>query len=197
MSCEIDALVQKTIWGEFPKDRCPVCGWRFAKDSASGCVPGNCALRPAPIQRADAQRNWSTDIAAAFQILDKLKEHKPILNYDPVSSRWFVRFNGGDSSSADTLPLAICQASLALGTNILDSHFMKGVKMGNVQVGLRYLIEYFYRSPGHKSGWKKEIGRGLIVKVNRRTVDVQMIYSGDTPGVNIERISKNRVVGLG
>ena len=36
----------------FPKDRCPVCGWKYADDDY-GCKPDNCSMRPQPSPRAD------------------------------------------------------------------------------------------------------------------------------------------------
>lgn len=55
---------------------------------------------------------YSTDIAAAWQVIERLKKLKPIISYDPYSEKWYVRFNGGESCSADTVMLAICRAAL-------------------------------------------------------------------------------------
>jgi hypothetical protein len=54
----------------------------------------------------------STDITAAWQVVEKLKAIKPILNYEPHPNKWYMRFNGGEFYSADTAPLAICRAAL-------------------------------------------------------------------------------------
>jgi len=33
-----------------PEDRCPVCGWLYARTTYEGCIPGNCSQRPIPSQ---------------------------------------------------------------------------------------------------------------------------------------------------
>jgi len=56
--------------------------------------------------------DYSTDISAVWQVIEKLKEHKPLLNYDPYSKKWYMCFNGAPFYSAETAPLAICRAAL-------------------------------------------------------------------------------------
>lgn len=56
--------------------------------------------------------NYSTDILAAWEVVEELKGLKPILNYDPQSQKWYMRLNGGSYCSADTAPLAICRVAL-------------------------------------------------------------------------------------
>jgi len=46
-------ILNLLVWGEFPEDRCPICGWPLKEDVSEGCVKGNCSLRPPPKRRAD------------------------------------------------------------------------------------------------------------------------------------------------
>lgn len=88
-------MIDKTNWGEWVVN--PVYKDIFGRSSgATGWEP----------------KRYSTNIALAWEIMERLKESKPILNYDPLARKWYVRFNGGESYSADTAPLAICTAAL-------------------------------------------------------------------------------------
>jgi hypothetical protein len=45
--------------------RCPVCGWPMAASVKEGCVPGNCAQRPAPRKQQPFEYSPETSDAAA------------------------------------------------------------------------------------------------------------------------------------
>lgn len=70
---EMDALVAEKVMGiVWDETRCPVCGWPFARNASEGCVPNNCSMRPRPARRADEPLPYSTDIAAAWQVIDHI-----------------------------------------------------------------------------------------------------------------------------
>lgn len=74
---ELDALVDKKVMGwKWDEKRCPICGWSFASHRNTGCVPGDCSQRPAPKIRADAHRPYSGEIAAAWDVFQKVKDQQ-------------------------------------------------------------------------------------------------------------------------
>lgn len=60
-------------WDE---SRCRVCGWTMAvrRSCDASCLPGSCAQRPVPVRRADTPPPYSTDIAAAWRVVEHLRE---------------------------------------------------------------------------------------------------------------------------
>ena len=42
--------LEKALNAFEPEDRCPVCGWLYARTTYEGCTPGNCSQRPKPSQ---------------------------------------------------------------------------------------------------------------------------------------------------
>jgi len=119
---ELDKLVETEVMGIIldPK-RCPICGWRYG---FPGCQPGNCSMRPAPKHRYDEARKYSTDIAAAWEVVNKLHPENSFgndtfeinrLKYKDGRSGWCVAFAGEGVENyalAPTAPLAICKAAL-------------------------------------------------------------------------------------
>jgi len=109
---EIDALVAQNIFGlaivKLEDASCPYCGdeMRFC-GSRSWCAI--CSE-----WRYSPYKEYTNDISAAWEVVEKLKELKPIINYDPASKKWYMRFNGGEFQSAETAPLAILRAALLI-----------------------------------------------------------------------------------
>lgn len=77
MSRELDALVAERVMGTVWDDkRCRVCGWPIVPSSEPGCWASNCSMRPLPERRADEHRPYSTDIAAAWEVVEKMRTLK-------------------------------------------------------------------------------------------------------------------------
>lgn len=106
---ELDTLVAENVMGETKPIYAHEPGHLLAiKHGSWYCLPefdkgDECEWRA---------QSFSSDISAAWEVVEKLKEFKPIINYDPFHKKWFVRFNGGEFHSAEVAPLAICRASL-------------------------------------------------------------------------------------
>ncbi len=117
---ELDALVAEKVMGwAWPEGRCPVCGWRFAESREHGCVPDDCSQRPRPNPIAsEAWPHYSTDIAAAWQVVEKLRELHPdgwVNLMNGVGDGWHVSVSTGDQeygANAKTPAHAICLAAL-------------------------------------------------------------------------------------
>ena len=112
---ELDALVAEKVTGWKLQDKqCPVCGWPYGASELHGCVPGNCSMRPPPSRRADTPQNYSTDIAAAWLVVEK----SHILDKYSLTTHganWVIvdETDGWDVFiEASTAPLAICLAAL-------------------------------------------------------------------------------------
>jgi hypothetical protein len=63
----LKAVVDFIPHGEWPENRCQVCGWTLARDMEKGCIPGNCSYRPDEPQAQSTirkQRLWLTTKAA-------------------------------------------------------------------------------------------------------------------------------------
>ena len=131
---ELDALVAEKVMGwKWPDDRCPICGWKYEVSVDKGCVPDNCSLRPAPeIRECDKYGAYSTDIAAAWKVVEKLVNSGWCVGllFDD-NGHWALATDGtqnvplGDGPEdiattffiekelwCDTAPLAICRAAL-------------------------------------------------------------------------------------
>lgn len=120
---ELDQLVSDAVFGPWDESRCRVCGWKIAAWNEQGCWADNCSLRPPPERRADEPRPYSTDIAAAWEIvaeLDKrglfltMERHGERLSGDEFFMRWACGFWPGTTylQEAMTAPHAICLAAL-------------------------------------------------------------------------------------
>ena len=122
---ELDALVaEKVMGGIWDEGRCRICGWSLVPDGEAGCWKDNCSMRPPPERSADEPAPYSTDIAAAWRIVEKMAAtHALSIDYDPVyPDEWTCWMQGaGDSvsPSAESAPLAICLAALqAVGVEV-------------------------------------------------------------------------------
>lgn len=135
---EIDARVHEDVMGQtWDETRCRVCGWPVAGIAALGCLPGNCSQRPAPARRADEPPPYSTDIAAAWQVVEKMLAQHWSYAVENVEgdeqgrahtggkhSAWFAQYDRVNEDTKSylvieaTAPLAICLAALsALSAN--------------------------------------------------------------------------------
>lgn len=103
----LDAMVAEKVMGW---ERLPVglivngvpvqCGWAVPDGQSAACFP------PAP---------WcySTDIAAAFQVVEKMRERHTLKIWSHPEWRISVRVRINEvTASADTLPLAVCRVAL-------------------------------------------------------------------------------------
>lgn len=114
---ELDQLVSDTIFGPWDESRCRVCGWKIVPDGVRGCWKDSCSLRPPPSRRADEPLPFSTDIAAAWEVVEKLGRgfelHRSQI---PDDEPWAVYRTIGVTSRhlawGATAPLAICLAAL-------------------------------------------------------------------------------------
>lgn len=135
---DLDAEIHARVMGiEWDASRCRVCGWKLAGHIMDGCVADNCAMRPHPYPRADAPPHYSTDIAAAFQVVEKMRDRGAELTLATKFNAWRVHigFAAPDYRSileyADTPPLAICRAALAA----LDSRPSATASLKNSPLG--------------------------------------------------------------
>lgn len=125
----LDKEVATRITGwSWPADRCPVCGWPFG--ASGGCAPGDCSMRPAPkVPEAEKFPRYSTDIAAAWEIVERLQRdaipsHQRLyfqLEQVHVAKErriWRAVFSNAapkyGRGEAMTAPHAVCLAALAV-----------------------------------------------------------------------------------
>ena len=124
---ELDALVQSKVMPAWDESRCRVCGWPLEPwdgktEIPTGCVAESCSQRPPPQVRADAPGHYSTDIAAAWEVLEKMRTQLP---GKEIMLYWCDGWGVGslcqapstisiwDSlGEAETAPHAICLAAL-------------------------------------------------------------------------------------
>src|SRR5689334_12270985 len=86
---ELDALIAEKVMGwAWDETRCPICGWPFARNASEGCVPNNCSMRPRPSLRADEPPHYSTDIAAAWEIIAHLSGRYAVSVHHFLGARW-------------------------------------------------------------------------------------------------------------
>lgn len=112
---EMDALIaEKVIGAKWDESRCRVCGFSLDPDGKM-CRSDDCSMRPVPARRADAIAPYSTDIAAAWQVVERLR----FCVVTRVMSRGTYkaiakvsRSKPQVSAHAETAPLAICRAAL-------------------------------------------------------------------------------------
>jgi hypothetical protein len=118
-----DARVAAAMGLTWDERRCRICGWALGeKDGLRwGCTPESCAQRPAPAHRADTPAPYTTDIAAAWQVVTYLHKQdvwmerleqighemwRCCLEVRPRDGRAWVQGVGA------TAPEAICCAAL-------------------------------------------------------------------------------------
>ncbi|HYE72631.1 MAG TPA: hypothetical protein VEF04_04835 [Blastocatellia bacterium] len=113
---DIDALIAEKVFGRvWDEKRCRICGWPL--DDGTGidlrCLPSNCSMRPAPLRRADQYEPYSTDIAAAWLVVEKFDD----FNLDLIhhGNGWTFKIYKDATlyeSDAENAPMAICLAAL-------------------------------------------------------------------------------------
>ncbi len=118
---ELDALVCGAVFEPWDESKCRVCGWPLVADGEKGCWKDNCSMRfPDGMYppRADAPGHYSTDIAAAWQVVERLKaDWRPVIQWVHLD-RWRVTLvnrhknNEAVMEESPSLPLAICRAAL-------------------------------------------------------------------------------------
>ena len=74
---------------------------------------------PQRVGFGDDLAHYSSDIAAAWEVVEKLKMYEPEVSWNDEAAVWFVRFSkspyrDGGTPCATSAPLAICYAALAL-----------------------------------------------------------------------------------
>jgi len=116
---ELDALVAEKVMGlAWDESRCRICGWGLKGSVDGGCVIDNCCERPAPMKRADEPGRYSTDIAIAWKVVEKLGEMDLSFAPDDRDGTWDCSFGWDGSENnptcvyAPTAPEAICLSAL-------------------------------------------------------------------------------------
>ena len=97
---ELDKLVIKELMHHIRDDserpRCKICSvWK------DWYKPAGCE-----------DKKYSTDISAAWQVVEKLKDYYPEIEFNQYTKKWEVTFLVGETASADTAPEAICKSAL-------------------------------------------------------------------------------------
>ena len=89
-----------------------VMGWERSVIWVDG-VRKSALVGPIGIDYYDQFPEWPTDIAAAWEVVEKLIEpHNCDCDLTTVVQGWRCVFFGDYSSTAETAPLAICRAAL-------------------------------------------------------------------------------------
>lgn len=122
---ELDAVIAREVMGEiWDESRCRICGWFLKEKLEEGCIPDSCSLRPAPERRADAPAPYSTDLLAAWLVVEQ--EHLCVHRAGSTQSFWWVGYpsdRGGGMvadmenetlGTGETAPLAICRSALKI-----------------------------------------------------------------------------------
>lgn len=124
---DLDSRVDRDALSENPRtaasdaanSRCAVCGWPLATSTLSGCVRGNCSMRPLPMVHFDpdrAQREYRGTLPASARIVsprpyrDDFPEHAACLQALEAWRTWaqFVYLGGGPVTlDDDTLRLRV------------------------------------------------------------------------------------------
>lgn len=100
---ELDALVAEKVMG-----------WRWFTDEFNPRP----VLVPPGMPRQSALPSFSTDIAAAWEVVERLRGMEPELSWNDEARCWIVGFWKGPSApstihgSSDSAPNAICLAAL-------------------------------------------------------------------------------------
>lgn len=115
---ELDLLIQEKVFGfTWDPKRCRVCGWEL-DPAGKFCRPvDDCSMRPLPKKRADEAAQYSTEIHAAWAIVELMagKGWEPFINN--LGKVWSVSIFTATydilaEAKASTAPLAICRSAL-------------------------------------------------------------------------------------
>lgn len=139
----LDARVRDAIFGPWDESRCRVCGWPIVPHGERGCWSDNCSMRfphdeNRHTQRADEPRPYSTDIAAAWEVVEKMRDFAPrYANLSLVAycyNRTYATFDADafpeyttatwvEANGPHATPRAICLAALkaVAGVSIASS----------------------------------------------------------------------------
>lgn len=125
MARELDAEVLKSVMGwSWDESICEVCGWPLDADVPSACRINNCSVRPRPAVTAKEKSiaHYSTDIAAAMEVVGKMCERgwRVSLNTHAIEPSWSTEmfyWEGNncrrEHAESNSLPEAICRAALS------------------------------------------------------------------------------------
>ena len=120
---EMDALVAERVMGIPAEKWDPPCAAHHRTDDAERDPvlgwSGWCYSCGKPIDEvAGEPAHYSTDIAAAFEVLERLAVCQPYIYRFVLPDRWRVQMDANTEpyaivrAEADTAPLAICRAAL-------------------------------------------------------------------------------------
>lgn len=128
---ELDARVARDVMGiAWDESRCRICGWPLVSEGRPmGCTPGNCSMRPRPAKRADEPPHYSTSIADAWTVVERMRTENFPARYRNLSlvsycyNRTYATFDAeafndytpetwAEANGEHATPLAICLASL-------------------------------------------------------------------------------------
>jgi Phage ABA sandwich domain len=121
MSQEIDILVRDHIIRRPDPTRCECCGGPLKTTVEDGCVPDTCSARPLTERKFADPVPYSTNIAAAWQVLEALRPVHLELHYFPDRDSWQCNIGNGPLTHnyrmtqdqwQKTAPMAICFAAL-------------------------------------------------------------------------------------
>lgn len=123
---ELDALIAEKVMGlVWDETHCRICGWKLSATVEQGCVKDSCSLRPPPSRRADEPPHYSTDIAAAWQVVEKISSYSltVIITNHMAAEGWNVEILGLEEdigADATTAPEAICLAAQKMAELIMS-----------------------------------------------------------------------------
>lgn len=113
---DLDAMVAEKVFGiVWDEKRCRVCGWPLMTRVEDGCVPDNCSLRPSPDTTATQHAPYSTDMAYAWSIVEKLGEELTDVYIEKAGLNWYFSTPLG-VAGAPSPALAICRAALKVAS---------------------------------------------------------------------------------
>ena len=114
---EMDALIAEKVFGIiWDETRCRICGWPIAESIEKGCTKEDCSMRPRPKRRADEHSNFSTNIAAAWLVVEhptfvRFAVDREIYRGELYHISCATKTNSF-SIWAPSAPLGICRAAL-------------------------------------------------------------------------------------
>jgi hypothetical protein len=130
MSREIDIQVRDHVIRRPNFNQYESCGWPLKESVEDGCVTDHCSMRPLPEREDTNPPPYSTDIAAAWQVVQTLRPARIDFIYWPSHDAWQCNIGDGpltrnyrmtQDAWQHTAPLAICLAALkAVGLTVAE-----------------------------------------------------------------------------
>lgn len=130
MSRDIDIQVRDHIISRPDPTRCACCNGPLKALAEDGCESDHCVMRASPERKETNPAPYSTDIAAAWQIVQALHPVPIELFYHPSHNAWQCNMGNGpltrryrmtQDAWQPTAPLAICVAALnAVGLAVAE-----------------------------------------------------------------------------